>query len=76
MSHKLSKISPKDIINFIEGNVNYYLNRDSTPNHVKEQILYRMLLCPDCAISNRCLTCGCSSPHLFFAPNKVDALHR
>lgn len=66
-------MSLKDIKNFVEGNINYFINRSQAPQHIREQILYRMLKCANCALSTQCTICHCATPQLFFAPNKQDS---
>jgi len=34
--------------------------------HYKEQIVYRMRLCPDCLEAGKCINCSCISPELFY----------
>jgi len=63
-----------DVRAFIEGNTNFYLSRAKTPKHIKEQILYRMLKCAPCTLSEKkkCKYCSCPTPQVFFAPHKQD----
>ena len=67
-------ISLKDIRNFVEGTflhtVHTFLDMDS---HIKEQAIYRCLMCWDCYKNKRCTQCGCSTPAMFFSPNKKDS---
>lgn len=67
-----------NISSYIEGNINYFNRRKNTPEHIKEQILYRMLQCNECTTSpnKKCVQCGCSVPKMFFAPNKQDSKKR
>jgi hypothetical protein len=72
-------LNPKNIRNFIEGN--YLMWKDKLSNvginqHIKEQAIYRALLCKDCLISGKCLECGCKTPNMFFSVNKEDSLGR
>lgn len=61
------------IESFIDGNINYYFRRANTPEHIKEQILYRMLRCAPCTLARKCVHCKCPTPKMFFAPNKEDS---
>lgn len=58
MSHK---ITFKNIKSFLEGNSQLLLEElRLQPEHIKEQIAYRRLLCSnDCAVNNACIKCGC-----------------
>ena len=65
----------QNIMNFLQGNyylLKYRLNDSSIEKHVKEQALYRAELCKECLEEGKCLGCNCSTPGLFFAPNKED----
>lgn len=55
------KITLDNILSYIEGNIRNIINKlDFQPQHIKEQIAYRRLLCAnDCAIRNRCVYCNC-----------------
>lgn len=55
------KITVKNIKSFLEGNIQLGLEQlHLQPQHIQEQIAYRRLLCKDdCAISNKCIICGC-----------------
>ena len=55
------KITFKNIISFLEGNSQVLLEElKLQPQHLKEQIAYRRLMCKDdCALSNKCIKCGC-----------------
>jgi hypothetical protein len=65
-----------NIKNFIEGN--YYALKDkllgNIPIHIKEQAIYRAMLCIDCLEETKCKVCKCSTPNMFFSPNKKDSL--
>ena len=56
---------------FLEGNINY-LQKDSLPSYMQEQISLRAYLCSDCMALGRCKICNCPTPKLFYAPNKID----
>jgi hypothetical protein len=55
------KITLKNIISYIEGNTQRALEHiHMQPEHIKEQIAYRRLLCnDDCAVEGKCKYCGC-----------------
>lgn len=55
------KITIKNIKSYLEGNAQLVLEKlDLQPQHIREQIAYRRLLCKDdCAIQGRCIKCGC-----------------
>lgn len=56
------EITLSNIYNFIEGNSRMFTGRFQ-PQHIKEQISYRMLICSkDCAINKKCIKCGCDYP--------------
>ena len=56
------KITLSNIYNFIEGNTRLF-TKSIQPEHIKQQIAYRMLLCKDdCMITKECKYCGCDVP--------------
>jgi hypothetical protein len=56
-------ITLKNIKQYIEGNSKMFLNDIGLqPEHIKEQISYRMLKCKDCLLKKQCIKCGCSVP--------------
>lgn len=56
------EITAQNIYNFIEGNTRLF-TKSIQPDHIKQQIAYRMLLCKDdCAKEGRCIKCGCDYP--------------
>ena len=68
----------KDVRNFIEGNWNYS-KRDSMPTHIREQIVYKALMCPRCTEAGKCIEggprnegCGCPVPKMLFSQSKKD----
>lgn len=63
----------KDVTNFVVGNYNYYVDRHNMPNHIREQILFRMLKCAKCTYRGKCVHCGCTTPNMFFSSTKVDS---
>jgi uncharacterized protein YcbK (DUF882 family) len=69
---KIQDINPENIKNFIQGN--YLMVKDilgsDKMSHVKEQALYRAMLCPQCLIAGRCIKCGCKTPNMFYSPEK------
>lgn len=63
-----------NIRDFVQGNyytLVYKLNSGGIPQHIKEQAVYRAMLCSDCLKNRSCPKCGCRTPNMFFAPNKV-----
>jgi hypothetical protein len=62
------------IRDFISAHIK--LNQAKLEPHEEEQVMYRALQCPKCVEAGKCLHCGCSTPHIFFAPNRVDAQQR
>jgi|TARA_R110000851_G_scaffold329243_2_gene500941 hypothetical protein len=63
------------IKDFLQGNLNYH-NKKHLPQHIQEQAEFRAFLCKPCLAKGGCPHCGCRTPHLFYAPNKTDALNR
>jgi hypothetical protein len=56
------EITVQNIYNFIEGNIRLR-TKTLQPNHIKEQIAYRLLKCSnDCAKKSECIICGCDFP--------------
>jgi len=57
------KITINNIFSYLEGNVQMILEEfNFQPQHIKEQIAYRRLLCKDdCGIDNMCIYCGCNA---------------
>ena len=56
------EITVQNIYNFIEGNTRLF-TKSIQPDHIKQQISYRMLLCKDdCAKEGHCIKCGCDYP--------------
>jgi hypothetical protein len=55
-------ITLSNIYNFIEGNIRLK-TKTLQPQHIKEQISYRLLMCKDdCAKKRECIKCGCDYP--------------
>jgi hypothetical protein len=55
-------ITISNIYNFIEGNIRLK-TKSLQPEHIKEQIAYRLLKCKDdCAKKRECIICGCDFP--------------
>lgn len=67
----LKDITPKNISNFAQGMINF-ANRKNLPDYVFEQYIYRAFVCRPCTIKGKCYGCGCATPHVMFAPNKLD----
>jgi hypothetical protein len=63
----------QDAFNLFNGYWAYF-NRKSMPKYIREQVMYRMMLCKSCVKLNICPHCKCKSPHLFFSSSKVDKL--
>jgi hypothetical protein len=56
------EITVQNIYNFIEGNIRLK-TKTLQPQHIKEQVAYRLLKCKDdCAKNGKCIKCGCSFP--------------
>jgi hypothetical protein len=55
------EITISNIKSYLEGNGQRILEElKLQPSHIKEQIVYRRLLCKDdCAKTNKCIKCGC-----------------
>jgi hypothetical protein len=69
-------LNPSNIRAFVEGNFMMFRDKfldKSIPKHIKEQALYRALLCRHCLIKGECIECGCTTPNLFFSKSKIDA---
>lgn len=68
-----------NIKDFVQGYYNYfrnYLDDESLPKHVREQALYRAMLCVGCLNNGKCTECKCATPAMFFSPGKEDSLGR
>lgn len=76
MSSNINKIRSNPTINkplsFIEGNISY-LDRESIPDNIRDQIKYRALKCAPCTKAGSCTHCGCPTPKMFFAEHKLDS---
>lgn len=61
-------ITLKNINQFIEGNSKMFLaDVGLQPEHLREQIAYRALLCKDdCVVQGHCKQCGCDLPGKFY----------
>jgi hypothetical protein len=62
----------KNIRDYVQGTYNYFF-KENIEQYKKEQAFYRAFLCSSCLNNGSCFHCGCSTPALFFAPNKTDA---
>ena len=80
-----NKIKLKDyfklsnVRNFIEGSWNKFKSHSNflvLDEHIREQAVYRAMLCKECYVNESCLHCGCATPDMFFAPNKEDAKNK
>lgn len=69
-----TKITFKNISNFIEGNTKLFLSKISlTPKHIQEQVAYRSLLCQNtCVINGKCEFCNCDLPGKFFVKESCN----
>lgn len=66
------KITLSNIYNFIEGNTRFFV-KELQPEHIKEQIAYRMLLCNnDCAVNGECIKCGCKYPERVYTSKSCN----
>ena len=65
-----SKITSKDILSYLEGNSQKILEHlNLQPQHIKEQIAYRRLICKDdCEKSGKCVYCNCE----FYGKTSVE----
>ena len=57
----MAKVTIHNILSYLEGNTQRILEElDLQPEHIKEQIAYRRIICKDdCAKKNKCVFCGC-----------------
>jgi hypothetical protein len=66
---------PKLIIDFIEGTGRGFLNVHAPyliRRHIREQYEYRLYKAKKCLENKSCLSCGCSTPDLFFCTKPCD----
>lgn len=77
---KVIVIKREDPINFIQGNINYLASKVSRfmpfmglEDYILEQALLRAYLCRECMENGRCVVCKCTTPNMFFSPNKTDS---
>lgn len=74
---ELKDITPKNVINFVEGNILKGIDRMvGIPSHYKEQVIWRSILCFECTQKGKCVVCGCKTPNMFYSPRKVDSKKR
>lgn len=68
------EIKIKDVYNFIEGNSRMFADSlGYQPEHVKEQVAYRLLICKDdCVIVGSCKHCGCPLPNRAYSTESCD----
>ncbi len=64
-------MNASDVKNFVEGTATYYAKELFSP-HIREQANLRAFLCGECLANGKCLICKCKTPHMFYAPAKVD----
>lgn len=56
----MRKISINDVASFLEGNYKYYKNIFiEAPEHIQEQLAYRLSKCQDCIAAKACVVCTC-----------------
>lgn len=57
-------ITTEKILQFIEGNLKLLGDQfNLLPNHTREQVIWRLLICKDdCVAKGVCTYCGCSVP--------------
>jgi len=56
-------ITGKKVFQFFEGYIKLVGDKfDVLPKHIKEQVVYRSLICKDCMKLGQCAYCGCSVP--------------
>jgi len=66
------EITLSNIYNFIEGNTRLF-TKNLQPQHIKEQISYRLLKCKDdCAKKKICIKCGCDYPDRAYAKKSCN----
>lgn len=65
------KVNLENIKNYVEGNGKRFV-KHRLPPHILEQINLRSFICSDCLKNTKCLHCGCTTPHLFYARSKKD----
>lgn len=72
------KITPKKILQFIEGNLKMLGDKIYLlPDHEKEQVLYRSEICKnDCLKNEYCIYCGCSVPGKLYVKESCNAGER
>lgn len=61
-----------DIRNFVQGNFRFLYHEHNAP-HINEQAEWRAFKCQDCLKAGKCRHCGCKTPNMFYAPNKIDS---
>jgi hypothetical protein len=63
------------IRDFVEGNYLYFNKAHNAP-HINEQAFWRAWHCQDCLNAKKCRHCGCTTPNMFFSPNKTDSMNK
>lgn len=68
------KITFKNISQYIEGNTKMFMDYlGFQPQHIKEQIAYRMLICKDdCMKTGSCKYCSCDIPGKMFVKESCN----
>lgn len=72
----LNKITLKNIVNFIDGNYQYYKEKIiDRPQHLKEQTYWRLYSCKNtCLIAGECQICHCPVVKRAFAAASCNNL--
>lgn len=72
------KITPKNIMNFIEGNFKMLGDKiNALPRHQREQVIWRSQICKDdCMVEGRCKYCGCSVPGKLYVAESCNNSER
>ena len=74
---EIKDITLHNVTNAVQGTTNLVASRLHIRDEFKEeQFRYRAFLCLECVKNGRCVVCGCSSPGIFYAPNKQDSKNR
>ena len=72
----LLSATPYNVKNLITGTWNKFKLDSSFLNldeDIQEQALYRATLCNRCEVNGECFYCGCTTPDMFYASDKIDS---
>ena len=72
-------ITSKNVISFLVGNTLYALDALEISNlddYQRIQLYFRSVICKACLKNKECIVCSCSTPNMFYDPNKEDSLCR